>query len=87
MTSFRKSVLPEHHVIDLSGTLYVVVKTQEISGSTTNFVYRLHALDITTGAERPNSPVVIQGQVPGSGSPQNNGLWYSALSIQSNARH
>ena len=60
-------------VIDLSGTLYVVVKTQEISGSTTNFVYRLHALDITTGAERPNSPVVIQGQVPGSGSPQNNG--------------
>src|SRR5712692_6340485 len=62
-------------VIDPStNTLYVVAKTQEISGSTTNFVYRLHALDITAGAERPNSPVVIQGQVPGSGNPNNSGF-------------
>ena len=29
-------------------TLYVVAKTQEVSGSTTNYVYRLHALDITS---------------------------------------
>ena len=58
-------------VIDSStDTLYVVAKTQEISGGTTNYVYRLHALNITTGAEQI-SPVVIQGQVAGSGNPNN----------------
>lgn len=52
-------------VIDaLAGTIYVVAKTQEESGSTANYIYRLHALDISTGMERPNSPIVIQGQVP-----------------------
>ena len=62
-------------VIDPStGTLYVVAKTQEVSGSTTNFVYRLHALDITTGNERSGSPVVIQGQVQGTGNPNSNGF-------------
>ena len=58
-------------VIDAStGTLYAVAKTQEISGSTKNYVYRLHALNITTGTEEM-PPVVIQGQVAGSGSPNN----------------
>ena len=52
-----------------SGTLYVVAKTQEVSGSTTNYVYRLHALDFTTGNERSGSPVVIQGRVQGTGNP------------------
>ncbi len=51
--------------------LYVVAKTKEVSGKTTNYVYRLHALDITSGAERTGSPVVIQGQVPGTGNPNN----------------
>jgi len=61
-------------VIDpITGTLFVIAKTQEVSGSITNFVYRLHALDITTGAERPGSPVVIQGQVPGTGNPNSGG--------------
>jgi mono/diheme cytochrome c family protein len=36
-------------------TLYVVALTNESTG----FVQRLHALDLATGAERPNSPVVI----------------------------
>jgi hypothetical protein len=55
-------------VIDVAaGTLYCVAKTKEISGGITNFVQRLHALDITTGNERPNSPVVIQASVTGTG--------------------
>ncbi len=55
-------------VIDpTSGTLYVVAKTKEISGSTTNYVQRLHALDIATGTEKFGGPVVIQGNVPGTG--------------------
>jgi fibronectin type 3 domain-containing protein len=59
-------IIPEHGitgtpVIDqTTGTLFVVAKTKEVSGTTTNYVYRLHALDITSGAERPNSPQVIQ---------------------------
>ena len=62
-------------VIDPStNTLYAVAKTQETVGTTNNYVYRLHALDITTGAERNNSPVVIQGQVTGTGSPNSGGL-------------
>jgi len=55
-------------VIDpASGTLYVVAKTKEISGSTTSYVQRLHALDIATGTEKFGGPVVIQGNVPGTG--------------------
>ncbi len=51
-------------VIDpASGTLYVVAKTKE-SG---NYVQRLHALDIATGAEKFGGPVVIQASVPGTG--------------------
>jgi hypothetical protein len=39
-----------------SGTLYLVARTKEF-GST--YVQRLHALDITTGNEQPNSPLII----------------------------
>jgi len=43
-------------VIDpVAGTLYVVAKTHENSA----FVHRLHALDVTTGLEKPGSPIVI----------------------------
>jgi hypothetical protein len=43
-------------VIDpVAGTLYVVAKTYENS----QFVHRLHALDVTTGLEKTGSPVVI----------------------------
>jgi hypothetical protein len=44
-----------------TGTIYVLARTKE-NGQ--NF-HRLHALDITSGAERPNSPVTIQASLPG----------------------
>ena len=43
------------------------------SGGTTNYVQRLHALDITTGAEKPGGPVVIQATVPGTGAGSSDG--------------
>ncbi len=55
-------------VIDAaSGTLYVVAMTKESSGGTVSYVHRLHALDVTNGAEKPASPVVIQATYPGTG--------------------
>ncbi|MGH9432399.1 MAG: pyrrolo-quinoline quinone [Terriglobia bacterium] len=52
-------------VIDgTSGTLYAVAFTKE-NGT---YVYRIHALDITSGAEKFGGPVVIQASVPGTGS-------------------
>ena len=56
-------------VIDAArGILYVVAKTKEVVGRTTEFVQRLHALDLATGAERLGGPVVIQASVPGTGA-------------------
>ena len=61
-------------VIDpATGTLYVVAKTKEVSGGTTTYVQRLHALDITTGAEKLGGPVVIQATVPGTGNGSSGG--------------
>lgn len=52
-------------VIDVANdTMYLVARSREPNG----FVQRLHALDITTLADRPSSPVVIEASVPGSGS-------------------
>jgi hypothetical protein len=56
-------------VVDpVAGTLYLVARTREISAFTTNFVQRLHALDLGSGAERSNSPVVITATYPGIGA-------------------
>jgi hypothetical protein len=53
-------------VIDPStNTLYVVPKTYENSVQ----IYRLHALDILTGAEKLGGPIQIAAQYPGSGVP------------------
>jgi len=55
-------------VIDpASGTLYVVAMTKETSGGAASYVQRLHALDLTTGAEKSSSPVVVQASFPGNG--------------------
>ena len=45
-----------------TNTLYVVVNTKE----GTNIVYRLHAVDITTGAEKFGGPILITASVPGT---------------------
>ena len=59
-------------VIDaVAGTIYLVARTWE---NGTSFVQRLHALDIRTGAERPNSPVVITATYPGTGSGSSGGV-------------
>ena len=51
-------------VIDpTSGTIYVVATTKE----GTSYPQRLHALDITTGAEKFGGPVVLTASVPGTG--------------------
>jgi hypothetical protein len=53
-------------VIDTStSTLYVAVSTSE-NGS---IVHRLHALSLTTGAEKFGGPIKIQGSVPGTYPP------------------
>jgi len=58
-------------VIDLkSSTLYVVADHYENNAA----VYRLHALDLSSGSEKFNGPVVIQGSVPGTGIGSVNGV-------------
>lgn len=65
-------------VIDLkTNTLYVVAVTKEHG----HFFSRLHALDITTGAERPHSPVTITATYPVNGKSN------SAKKITFNAQH
>jgi hypothetical protein len=56
------------------GVLYVVARTKEVSGSTTNYVHRLHALDIASGNEMPGSPVLITASVLGMGYDNHNGV-------------
>jgi Bacterial Ig-like domain (group 3) len=51
-------------VVDLgSRTLYLVARTKENAV----YVQRLHALDLSTGAEKMGGPKVIQASVPGTG--------------------
>ena len=53
-------------VIDASSkTLYVIARTKEIQGQTVNYIHRLHALDITSGAEKFGGPVEIAASVNG----------------------
>ncbi len=59
-------------VIDpLAGTIYLVARTKE---NGTTFVQRLHALDIGTGAERPDSPAVITATYSGTGAGSSGGV-------------
>jgi hypothetical protein len=57
-------------VIDsTTNTIYLVSYTTE-SGQ---YVYRLHAMDITSGAEKFGGPVVLSGSVPGTGDGSSGG--------------
>jgi uncharacterized protein (TIGR03437 family) len=58
-------------VVDLTrGVVYLVAFTQEGS----SLVYRLHALDLSTGAETLNGPAVVTASVPGNGAASEKGI-------------
>ena len=52
------------------GTIYLVAMTKDSSG---NYHQRLHALDLTTGAEEFGGPTEIQAIYPGTGDNSQNG--------------
>jgi len=53
------------------GTIYVVGMSK---GSSGNYYQRLHALDLTTGAEEFGGPVTVQAKYPGSGDNSQGGF-------------
>jgi hypothetical protein len=56
-------------VIDLStNTLYVIGKTKEGPAGSPSYIQRLHALDISSGAEKLGGPTTISGSVSGTGN-------------------
>jgi hypothetical protein len=60
-------------VIDpTSSTIYLVSKSENTA--TTTFYQRLHALDLATGKEKFNAPVLIAASVPGIGDGSSNGI-------------
>lgn len=56
-----------------NGTIFVVGMTLDQAG---NYHQRLHALDVTTGAELPGSPVEIAASYPGTGANSSGGMVY-----------
>jgi len=64
VTNYTEEGILGTPVIDpTTNTMYLVAKTQEITGGVTNYVWRLHALDITSGAEKFGGPTVITASV------------------------
>jgi hypothetical protein len=62
-------------VIDsTANTMYVVARSIDTAGGVKNANQYLHALDITTGAEKANSPVLITATVSGTGDGSSGGL-------------
>ncbi len=53
-----------------NGAIFLVAMTKDSAG---NYHQRLHALDITTGAELAGSPVEVQASYPGSGANSSGG--------------
>ena len=53
------------------GTMYVVAMSKDASG---NYYHRIHALDLTSGAELVNGPVTVAATYPGTGDGSSNGV-------------
>ncbi|RYG25396.1 DNRLRE domain-containing protein, partial [bacterium] len=69
--TFNPETLSTPVIDPATNTLYVVVKS--IDGDLTldeNWNFYLHAIDLATGKERPNSPVKIQAEAQGAGDQQ-----------------
>ena len=54
-----------------NGAIYVVAMSKDGSG---NYFQRLHALDLTTGAELFGGPTTVQATYPGTGDNSSNGI-------------
>jgi hypothetical protein len=52
------------------GAIYVVAMSKDANG---NYFHRLHALDLTTGAELFGGPMTVQAAYPGTGDSSSNG--------------
>src|SRR4051794_31709731 len=56
-------------VIDrTTNTMYLVARTVEGTGASQKFVQKLHAIDITSGAEKLGGPITITASVAGTGA-------------------
>ena len=61
-------------VIDTArGVIYVLARAKEVAGNGSKYVQKLHAIDLTTGAEEPASPVEITASVRGTGAGSSGG--------------
>ena len=75
----------ETPVIDLATNTMFLTSSESFvaTGSqVTTYVARLHALDITTGAEKLGGPVQIQASIPGTGSGSTGGVLTFNAQIQ-----
>ena len=54
-----------------NGAIYVIAMSKDGSG---NYYHRLHALDLTTGAELFGGPTTVQATYPGSGENSSGGI-------------
>lgn len=54
-----------------NGTIYIVAMSKNSAGT---YFQRIHALDLSSGAEQTNSPVDVHATYPGSGDGSSNGV-------------